>query len=97
MANLNYNPTYWMDEFTEHPERYRLQNNQDGSITLIPHHGQLVQKGTEFNSIHMNNIENGIKNLYDNLDLLKMDITSQQFNIIDLRSEERRVGKECSD
>lgn len=57
---MPYNPTAWVDHIVDNPRTYDVQNNPDGSITLIPKPGAVHQAGTPVNANNMNNIENGI-------------------------------------
>lgn len=84
---LTYNMTNWKDQITQYPYKYTIINNSDGTVTLVPNNGTIIQAGTPIDAAHMNNMEQGIKNLYDNLDSIKVDLTSQNLNIIGLGIE----------
>jgi hypothetical protein len=58
---LSYNPTNWQDRVVEHPRRFEVQNNPDGTVTLIPKPGAVLQEGTPVNAANMNKLEQGLK------------------------------------
>ncbi len=55
-----YKPTFWQDHVTEFNDRFREQNNADGTITHVPIEGEIIQEGTPQNAANFNNIEMGI-------------------------------------
>lgn len=55
-----YNREFFKDHVTEFEDRYREQNNPDGTITHIPVEGEVIQEGTPQNAAHFNNMEEGI-------------------------------------
>lgn len=55
-----YNRTFWQDHVTEFDNRFREQNNPDGTISHIPVEGEVIQEGTPQNASNFNNIEIGI-------------------------------------
>lgn len=55
-----YNRTFWKDHVTEFDNRFREQNNADGTISHIPVEGEIIQEGTPQNARNFNNIEVGI-------------------------------------
>lgn len=57
---MAYTPTNWEDRVVDNPRTYDVQNNPDGTITLIPKPGVVHQSGTPVNASNMNNIEEGI-------------------------------------
>ena len=57
---LSYNPTNWQDRVVEHPRRFEVQNNPDGTVTLIPKPGTVLQEGTPVNAANMNKLEQGL-------------------------------------
>ena len=84
---LSYNMTNWKDYITQYKDRYNLVKNSDGTTTLVPVTGTIIQAGTPVDANAMNNMEMGIKNLYLNLDQIQMDLTSQNLNLIGLSIE----------
>ncbi|KRQ86063.1 hypothetical protein ABG79_02195 [Caloramator mitchellensis] len=55
-----YNKTLWKDRIVEKPRTYQVQNNSDGTITLIPTEGTIVEAGTPITAYNLNKIEDGI-------------------------------------
>lgn len=55
-----YNKTDWRDHVTQYDNRFREQNNSDGTISHIPVEGEVIQEGTPQNATNFNNIETGI-------------------------------------
>ena len=47
----------------ERPNTFEVQENPDGTITLIPTPGTVTQAGTPVNATNLNKIEDGIVNL----------------------------------
>lgn len=56
---MSYEPINWKDRIVEKPRTYHVQNNPDGTITLIPAPGTVVQEGTPVNAANLNKIEQG--------------------------------------
>lgn len=54
---MPYNKTEWQDRVVEKPRTYQVTNNPDGTITLTPAPGTVVQAGTPVNATNMNNLE----------------------------------------
>lgn len=52
----------WQDRIVERPRTFKLQNNSDGTVTLIPAPGTIVQEGTPVNATNLNGIEEDILN-----------------------------------
>lgn len=59
---MAYDKNTWVDQQVQRPKTYQVTNNDDGSITLIDHFGNVTELGTPVNADHMNYIENGIAN-----------------------------------
>lgn len=57
---MAYNPTDWRDRVVERPRTYSLQDNGDGTYTLLPMPGNIIEPGTPVNAGNMNKIEQGI-------------------------------------
>lgn len=60
-----YTKTIWKNRSVERPRTYTVQNNPDGSITLIPAPGDVYEAGTSVTAAAMNNMENQIEALDD--------------------------------
>lgn len=57
---MAYTKTNWKDRAVERPRTYRMQNNPDGTVTLIPMPGTVYEPGTPVNAPNLNKIEQGI-------------------------------------
>jgi hypothetical protein len=57
---MAYNKTIWQDRVVEKPRTYTMTDNGDGTVTLTPAPGNVVQAGTPVNATNMNKIEQGI-------------------------------------
>ena len=55
-----YERNYWQDHVSEFDNRFREQNNADGTISHIPVEGEILQQGTPQNAANFNRIEAGI-------------------------------------
>lgn len=69
---MAYTKTVWKDRVIQRPNTFNLQNNADGTITLIPVPGTVTEAGTLVNAANLNKIEGAIYNLDSN----KVDIIS---------------------
>lgn len=65
---MAYEKTLWKDRVVEKPNTYRSVENPDGTITLYPITGQVIEKGTPVSAANLNKIENGIVELGEQLD-----------------------------
>lgn len=54
---MAYEKTIWKDRAVEKPRTFNIVNNPDGTITLIPAPGTVVEEGTPVNAANMNKIE----------------------------------------
>ena len=57
--------TIWKNREVENPRTFMMQQNPDGTITLIPAEGTIIEPGTPIIAAIMNNIEDGIKEAHD--------------------------------
>lgn len=62
---MPYQKTQWKDRTVERPRTYQLQDNGDGTYTLIPAPGTVYEPGTPVIAVNMNKIEQGIANATD--------------------------------
>lgn len=62
---MPYVPTNWVNREVEKPRTYILQNNGDGTTTLIPAEGDIINWGTPIIAENLNNMEEGIGNALD--------------------------------
>lgn len=60
---MSYTKTVWKDRVVENALTYNLQNNTDGTITLVPAPGTVVEEGTPVNAENMNKIESKLLSL----------------------------------
>lgn len=58
---MAYSKLVWKDHVTEHPRTYEVQENGDGTITLIPAPGEITQQGTPVSAENLNHMEDGIE------------------------------------
>ena len=65
---MAYDKTLWKDRVIEKPNTYRSTTNSDGTNTLYPVTGQVIEKGTPISAANLNKIENGIVEIYEQLD-----------------------------
>jgi hypothetical protein len=54
---MAYTKTTWVDRVVQNPLTYTMRNNADGTVTLIPAEGTIVQSGTPITASVMNNLE----------------------------------------
>lgn len=57
---MPYSKTTWKDRSVEKPLTFTMVNNPDGTITLTPSEGTIVEPGTAITSALLNNMEDGI-------------------------------------
>ncbi|MFD2659439.1 pyocin knob domain-containing protein, partial [Paenibacillus thailandensis] len=57
---MAYDPTDWKDRAVQRPLTYTMQDNGDGTITLIPAPGTVYEPGTAFSAALANKMEQGI-------------------------------------
>jgi hypothetical protein len=60
---MAYSKRIWTDRTVEKPLTFILQDNGDGTHTLIPSEGSILSSGTPITADNLNNIENGIETL----------------------------------
>ena len=51
----------WKDRAVERPRTYTIQNNPDGTVTLIPAPGQIIEEGTPVNASNLNGLEEDLE------------------------------------
>lgn len=57
---MAYIPNEWKDQVVQRPKTYQMNNNDDGSVTLVDSFGLVTELGTPVNQDYMNHIEQGI-------------------------------------
>ena len=69
-----YDLIYWKNRRTEISNTYSIKENEDGTITLTPVVGEVIEAGTSFNQTNMNNMDYGINEamIIANLGILKI-------------------------
>jgi hypothetical protein len=53
----------WQDRIVQYPRRFKIIDNNDGTVTMEPQPGTIVQPGTFANAVMMNGIENDLGDL----------------------------------
>lgn len=66
-----YDKTNWVDRVVEKPMTFNIQNNIDGTVTLIPAEGVVTSPGTPVTASYMNNLESGVKSIDLKSDCIK--------------------------
>lgn len=56
---MSYNRIFWVDHVTEFDGKFKLTDNGDGTVTLEPVEGTILQQGTPQNDPNFNNGEEG--------------------------------------
>ncbi|MEG0450586.1 MAG: pyocin knob domain-containing protein [Lysinibacillus sp.] len=54
---MAYQPTVWKNREVERPRTFTVQNNPDGTVTLIPAEGVVNEPGTPIMAVNLNKIE----------------------------------------
>ena len=57
---MAYERTVWKNREVEYPRRYIITDNGDGTVTIEPSPGNIIEPGTPIIAANMNNIEDGI-------------------------------------
>lgn len=60
-----YTPTTWEDRLVEKPRTFTVTNNPDGTITLTPAPGVVLDEGTAVNAAVMNSLEQRAYKAYE--------------------------------
>ncbi|MBD2861592.1 pyocin knob domain-containing protein [Paenibacillus oceani] len=81
---MAYTPITWKDRAVEKPRTYTIQDNGDGTVTLIPAPGTVYEGGTPVNAGNMNHIEQGIAAAWDHANRIAEDLlpAGTDFNIV---------------
>jgi len=56
----------WKDRVVEKPRTFTIQNNPDGTVTLIPAPGVIAEAGTPVNAANLNGLEDDLKTHKEN-------------------------------
>jgi len=73
---MAYIKTSWLDRVVEHPNRYVLTDNGDGTYTISPSPGTITEAGTFLNAEKLNHIETGIETLEIDISAVNEDLTT---------------------
>lgn len=57
---MSYVKTNWKDRVVERPNTYTMTDNGNGTVTLTPVPGQIIERGTPLNAENLNKIEDAI-------------------------------------
>lgn len=60
----------WKDHVVQSPKTYYMQQNANGTITLVPANGEIIQQGTPMNATNFNRMESGICDATISLDIV---------------------------
>ena len=58
---MNYNKTIWGERQVEFPNRFVMAENGDGTITLTPAFGEIIQGGTPLSVVNMQRIDDELE------------------------------------
>ena len=58
---MNYDKTIWGERQVEFPNRFEMIENGDGTITLTPAFGNVIQAGTPLSVLNMQKIDNELE------------------------------------
>ncbi|MBU5677918.1 hypothetical protein KQI88_15985 [Alkaliphilus sp. MSJ-5] len=61
---MAYNKTIWTNRVTEKIRTFFKQDNPDGTISLTPDYGEIIEEGTPVTAANMNKIEQGIADAF---------------------------------
>ena len=67
---MAYDRTKWQDHVVERPRTFTEVTNSDGSITVTPAPGEILQPGTPQSATNFNNVEDALQNLNVAYDML---------------------------
>lgn len=70
----------WKDKVVERPRTFTSQNNADGTITLVPAPGQIIEAGTPVNAANLNGIEADLKEMARKDGSLQENLNAQKIN-----------------
>lgn len=57
---MAYKKTPWVDHVVQRPKTYTVNDNSDGSKTLVDAPGEVIQQGTPMSATNFNNLEEGM-------------------------------------
>lgn len=83
---MAYNRTVWKDRLVQRPNTFTISNNPDGTVTLVPVPGTVMEPGTAINAAAMNKIELGIEDVNAQL-AQKENILNVDFGELELPND----------
>lgn len=84
---MAYVKTAWQDHITEYLNRYSEEINGDGSKTMTPVPGEVIQQGTAMSAANFNKIEAGIETAHADINSLNQALSAISTNDIEARRE----------
>ena len=79
---MAYVKTNWKDRVVERPNTYTMTDNGNGTVTLTPVPGQIIERGTPLNAENLNKIENAIVETNTQLSERTYYLTPEMFGAI---------------
>lgn len=99
---MTYQKTTWKNKLVERPGTYTFRQNADGSVTLLPSEGKVIETGTPVNADNMNKIENMLEYLEKKEITEDVIVTENKINDIKwssgikvLEGTLHKIGKIC--
>lgn len=83
---MPYPYTDWKDHVVEFPKRITLTANGDGTYTIEPSPGEIVQQGTPMSATNFNNMEDGIFDIHTAAKLLLNGLRQDEDRIASLET-----------
>lgn len=81
---MAYSKQTWVDRSVENPLTFKVVNNADGSITLIPFPGTIQNEGSKMTADRLNHMEEGISNSVDKSgDVMTGALQLKNLNVFD--------------
>lgn len=84
---MAYKRTKWQDHVVERPKTYTEATNDDGSITLTPAPGEILQQGTPISATNLNNGEEALLHFSVAFDWLACIMQSQTMEIEKMKEQ----------
>jgi len=69
---MAYNKNTWTDRVVERPMTFKMQQNTDGTVTLIPSEGKVIQSGSAISANKMNNLESQYEKIESIAQMMKL-------------------------
>lgn len=84
---MAYKRTKWQDHVVERQKTYTEATNDDGSITLTPAPGEILQQGTPISATNLNNGEEALLHFSVAFDWLACIMQSQAMEIEKMKEQ----------